>query len=265
MRVAQPPRLALNAAGHSVVGPRRRNNQDAGYLSSGLIAVADGVGGAPCGDLASRTAVTSLVDALSGVSTFDRDLLCDRVKWVNEQLAHTMTAHPGSRGMATTLTALVNDGESGWLIHVGDSRAYRVRDGQIQQISVDQSWVQMMLEEQLLSLEEIRTHPMRNLLLHSLSGSRRDLEAVRVIPVDLMPGDRWILCSDGLSSYLPHTILREIALRPLAVEESAESLLDAVLPWTKDNVTVIVAEVGEAEAAPQFLGTARDERAILAG
>lgn len=247
------------------MGPRRRDNQDAGYLSSQLIAVADGVGGAPCGDLASRTAVTSLVDSLTGLTRYDRELLCERVRWVNEQLAHTMVANPRCRGMATTLTALVSDGELGWLIHVGDSRAYRVRDGELHQISVDQSWVQMMLEEQLLSVEEIRTHPMRNLLLHSLSGSRRDLEAIRVIPVDLAPGDRWILCSDGLSSYLPHTILSEIARRPLEVDASAESLLDAVLPWTKDNVTVIVAQVGGQSTSPEFLGSACHTRTVLAG
>lgn len=258
--------LTFSASGRSVIGPRRRNNQDAGYLSSQLIAVADGVGGAPCGDLAAKTAITSLVDSLTGVTNLDRELLCEQVRWVNEQLAGQMIANPNSRGMATTLTAIVTDGDKGWLIHVGDSRAYRVRDGKLEQISVDQSWVQMMLDENLLSLEQIRTHPMRNLLMHSLSGSRRDLEAIRVIPVDIADGDRWLLCSDGLSSYLPQTMLAEISERLTDSATAADQLLDAVLPWTKDNVTLIVADLGNGSTAPEFIGTAAEnQQTALAG
>lgn len=263
--MAQSVNLSLNAAGYSVVGPRRRDNQDSGHMSSQLVVVADGVGGSPCGDIASMTAVTALADALHGLHSLTREVLTDRVQWVNQQLAERMVKDPCCKGMATTMTGLIVDGDQGWLVHVGDSRAYRMHDGALEQISVDQSWVQMMLERNEISPEELRNHPMRNMLMHCLTGSRRDLEAIRILPVEMIPGDRWLLCSDGLSSYLPAPRLETLCTSELPVAELAEALHDEVLPCTKDNVTVIVAEVGQIGTPTAFIGAAapQDSRAMV--
>ncbi len=173
-------------------------------------------------------------------------------------LTSAISDDPELRGMATTLTGLVVSGEQGFLIHVGDSRAYRWRDGVLDLLTVDQSWVQMLIDEGMLDPADVRRHPMRNLLLHSLSGSLSDTDAVRITPVDLRLGDRWLVATDGLTSYLPHDVLADAMEDLDDAQEVADTLVEQCWPLSRDNITALVGDVtvGAPSGNGQFIGAA---------
>ena len=249
----------LWAGARSDVGPRRSDNQDSGYAGDRMLLVADGVGGAPAGHLASALTVRSLAAALEALDRPDAAQVRDEVIRTNAVLARTARENPGVRGMATTLTGLVIAGDIGYLIHVGDSRAYRYRDGVLEQMTVDQSWVQMLMDEGMLTPEEAAIHPMRNTLIHSLSGALRDPEAVRVTPIELQLGDRWLLASDGLTSYLPLEIIASQVSSIADTQDLAEVLVDLCWPRSLDNISVVIGDITDLlpERPAQFIGAAQ--------
>lgn len=242
----------------SDLGPRRSDNQDSGYASERLLLIADGVGGAPAGDFASALAVRSLAAAVETVELPNPAWLRDEIIRTNGLLAAAGRKDPSVRGMATTMTGLVLADDTAYLVHVGDSRAYRYRDGVLKQMSTDQSWVQMLLDEGMIDPAEAATHPMRNMLMHSLSGALRDPESVHITPVDLEVGDRWLLATDGLTSYLPlETIASQISSIANA-QELAEVLVDLSWPRSLDNIWVTIGDVTHSLPAQQgrFIGAA---------
>lgn len=242
----------------SDLGPRRSDNQDSGYASERLLLIADGVGGAPAGDFASALAVRSLAAAVETVELPNPAWLRDEIIRTNGLLAAAGRKDPSVRGMATTMTGLVLADDTAYLVHVGDSRAYRYRDGVLKQMSTDQSWVQMLLDEGMIDPAEAATHPMRNMLMHSLSGALRDPESVHITPVDLEVGDRWLLATDGLTSYLPlETIASQISSIANA-QELAEVLVDLSWPRSLDNISVTIGDVTHSLPAQQgrFIGAA---------
>lgn len=242
----------------SDLGPRRSDNQDSGYASERLLLIADGVGGAPAGDFASALAVRSLAAAVETVELPNPAWLRDEIIRTNGLLAAAGRKDPSVRGMATTMTGLVLADDTAYLVHVGDSRAYRYRDGVLKQMSTDQSWVQMLLDEGMIDPAEAATHPMRNMLMHSLSGALRDPESVHITPVDLEVGDRWLLATDGLTSYLPlETIASQISSITNA-QELAEVLVDLSWPRSLDNISVTIGDVTHSLPAQQgrFIGAA---------
>lgn len=242
----------------SDLGPRRSDNQDSGYASERLLLIADGVGGAPAGDFASALAVRSLAAAVETVELPNPAWLRDEIIRTNGLLAAAGRKDPSVRGMATTMTGLVLADDTAYLVHVGDSRAYRYRDGVLKQMSTDQSWVQMLLDEGMIDPAEAATHPMRNMLMHSLSGALRDPESVHITPVDLEVGDRWLLATDGLTSYLPlETIASQISSIANA-QELAEILVDLSWPRSLDNISVTIGDVTHSLPAQQgrFIGAA---------
>lgn len=254
------------AGARSDVGPRRRNNQDSGYISNRLLAVADGVGGSPAGHIASAIAVKSLVSQLESMRHIDVQAIEDCVICANANIAQMGHDYPQLRGMATTLTALVLESDLGFLIHVGDSRAYRYRDQDLQQMTVDQSWVQMMVDRGSLDPADAADHPMRNMLLHSLSGALSDPEAVVITTVDLCPGDRWLLASDGLTSYLPIDETTEQIAQPRGAQEVSEILVDLCWPRSLDNITVLIGDISQTTCTDsyQFVGAAEDSSSVRA-
>ena len=265
-----PPRpLHLRLGARSEVGPRRRNNQDSGYAGDRAALIADGVGGAPAGDLASATIVRTLPAQLPASGECTPARLREAVAITNAALRNLTDDDPDLQGMATTLTGLVLGVGHGFVVHVGDSRGYRLRDGQLEQVTTDQSWVQLLVEQQMISLDEARTHPMRNLLMHSLSGALRDPEGVHIIPVDLGPGDRWVLATDGLSDYLPADVLATLVASTAQPQDLAEVLVDACYQSSRDNISVVIADVavGPATGAGRYIGAARTlgESAVRAG
>ncbi len=191
--------LALRYAVRSDVGLLREGNEDSAYASPRLLAVADGMGGHAAGEVASAVAIAS-VAALDGTTTPNGDLLGalkEAVHSASDTLHQMASADPAVEGMGTTLTAMLWAGQGYALCHIGDSRGYMLRDGELYQITHDHSLVQSLVDEGRLSQEEAATHPQRSLILRALDGrgeAEPDLSMRKA-----MPGDRYLLCSDGLS------------------------------------------------------------------
>lgn len=236
------PALALKCTVRSDVG-RRTNNEDAVLGTDRLAAVADGVGGAAAGEVASRI----VIDALAALDKrrltapleqeFRRAILGG-----NETLSFVSSARPHLAGMATTLTAvaLANDGR--YLIaNVGDSRTYLFREGRLTQLTRDDSLVQALLDHGAITEDEAQDHPQRSVVLAALDGAARD--DVLLGCVEGEAGDRLLLCSDGLSDVVSDADI-EAALREPAREACVERLVEqALAAGGSDNISVLVADV----------------------
>src|SRR3954453_18016134 len=205
--------LALESAVRSDGGPVRDNNEDTAYASARLAAVADGVGGAAAGEVASRAAIDALVALDKTRLDPPREAApADAVASGNASIGFIAACRPCTAGMSTTLTAVALGDDGYVLANVGDSRTYLLRDGVLTQLSRDDSYVQMLLDSGTLAPEEARRHPQRSLVLEALDGDpERRAPVVATAPA--RAGDRLLLCSDGLSDYVDDdaiaTALRE--------------------------------------------------------
>jgi protein phosphatase len=222
----------------------RGNNEDSGFAGPYLQLVADGVGGAAAGEVASATA--AYVTCASTMGSRDEDLLdvlARAVRLAQEQLSAGVDADPARAGMGTTLTAVLTDGSAVALAHLGDSRAYLLRDGALTQLSRDQTLVQMLVDEGEISPEQARTHPQKNVVLQALDGAHPAEPDLCLL--DLRPGDRLLVCSDGLTDMVDDAALaRGLALEDL--DAASDALVEAALDaGGRDNVTVLVSEVEE--------------------
>jgi protein phosphatase len=250
--------LSLRFVARTDTGLRRTSNQDSGYASPRLIAVADGMGGAAAGDLASATTMNIL-------RTIDRELddprnaLLQAVRDANRRLGEISAVDPTVEGMGTTLEALLWTGEHFVTAHIGDSRSYRLRDGELSQLSHDHSFVQSLVDEGKLTAQEARTHPHRSLLLRVLLG-RADNEP-DIGQLAGQAGDRYLVCSDGLTDMVDDaTIAQTLAIESL--DEAADRLIELALAGGGlDNVTVVIGELVDDTsdgADPQLVGAAAD-------
>lgn len=247
----------LDAGVSTDVGPYRDVNQDAAFAASWGAAVADGVGGGPAGDLASAALVHRLV--AGGPAVDDGDHLATRLRGANWDLGARVRRDPDLAGMATTFTGLWLDSDGRLLLaHTGDSRAYLLRQGHLIRQTRDDSYVQALVDQGLVSAAEAMTHPRRNIITASLRGDATDLVRVTErIPLD---GDRWLLCSDGVSDYLPD----DLTARYLALGEDVDTTADAIVAaaleaGSRDNVTAVVVDVisGTPDAEePRWAGAA---------
>jgi protein phosphatase len=253
--------LSLRYGVRSHVGHVREGNEDSGYASPRLVAVADGMGGAAAGEVASRTVVDRLahVDADSlgpdVVGSLQR-----AVRTANDDLHSAVQRDEALAGMGTTVTALLVDDDRIALVHVGDSRCYLYRGGELTQVTKDHTLVQELVDAGQITEDEASVHPKRNIITRVLDG-RDNLEldvSVRTAQI----GDRYLLCSDGLSSYVSvETITDAIALpdRQAAADRLVELALRAGGP---DNVTVLVADVvdtADPGVEPTLAGAAAEE------
>ena len=234
--------LTLECVVRSHVG-RRANNEDAVFASTRLAAVADGVGGAAAGEVASRTIINALIhlDKCRLRAELDQ-ALADAVAWGNETIGFIAQCRPQMAGMSTTLTAvaLANDGRY-VLANVGDSRTYLFRDGAMTLLTRDDSFVQCLIDSGELTRAEARRHPQRSLVLQALDGSPD--RKPRVTIIDARAGDRLLLCSDGLSDMVDDDAL-VVALGDASQGGCAQRLLDrALAAGGRDNVSVVVADV----------------------
>ncbi len=260
--------LALRYTALTDVGLRRSNNQDSGYASSHLLLLADGMGGAAAGDLASSEAVTIIraVDDDRGGDALTH--LNDAVDAANRRLGDLIQADPAVEGMGTTIEAMLWDGEKFAVGHVGDSRAYRLREGRLTQLSADHTFVQSLVDEGRITREEARHHPHRSLLLRAMLG-RDDFEADYSW---LQPqlGDRYLLCSDGLSDMVEDEAITR-ALASASIDVAATELVRLALEGGgADNVTVVIgemvaadtldeeSELACADGVPQLVGAAAE-------
>lgn len=245
-------------------GLRRSTNQDSGYAGARLIAIADGMGGAAAGDLASS-------EAMHIIRQLDRDLdgvdamtaLEQAVTRANARLGELIRDDPAVEGMGTTLEAMLWDGEKFAVAHLGDSRAYRLRAGTLTQISTDHTFVQSLVEEGKISPAEARVHPHRSLLLRAMLG--RDDNPADLSWLQPMLGDRYLLCSDGLTDMVPDEVIRG-ALMAETIDMAATELVRLALEaGGYDNVTVVIAEFVEAGTEPDEHLSSSDGQPQLVG
>ncbi|TAK70373.1 MAG: serine/threonine-protein phosphatase [Actinomycetota bacterium] len=256
--------MALRYAARSDVGLVRVGNEDSGYAGPRLLVVADGMGGHAAGELASSTAIATLAEldgaeldgaGLDGEGLAGDDVLTaltDAIDRAHERIGDVIAAEPEYAGMGTTVTALAWQGERMAIVHVGDSRGYLLRDGQLSQITRDHSYVQTLVDAGRITPAEALTHPRRSLLMRALDGVHEVEPDVSMREVRV--GDRYLLCSDGLSGVVPDGVIRT-ALQtgdPTgAVTRLVELALEAGAP---DNVTVVVADVVELGEPPEPAG-----------
>ena len=221
--------------------------------------VADGVGGVPAGDLASAAVVHRI--AAGRLRVRDEAELLGVLRVANGDLAAHGRRDPALSGMATTLTGLVVAADGRILLaHSGDSRAYRLRAGELTRQTRDDSLVQMLVEQGVIAEPEALTHPRRNVVTASLSGRADD--GITVRPADADWGDRWLLCSDGVTDCLPETELLSV-LMPGTPAEAADAVAELALAGgSRDNVTAVVCDVSPGEVGsreePVFHGAAAD-------
>jgi serine/threonine protein phosphatase PrpC len=234
--------------GQSHVGLVRDGNEDAGFAGPYLQLVADGVGGAAAGEVASAT-TAYVVTALTAQDTSDDllQLLRDATGTAHEQLKLGVERDPSRAGMATTLTAVVTDGHRCALVHVGDSRAYLLRDGELRQLTSDHTFVQSLVNQGRLAPEQVSSHPHRSVVLKSLDAEQPPQPDLGFL--DLEVGDRLLLCSDGLTDLVPDPVVAE-SLQASDREGAVSALVGAALEaGGRDNVTCLVAD---AEDGPRL-------------
>jgi PPM family protein phosphatase len=236
------PVLRFAAGGRSDPGLVRGSNEDSGFAGPSLLVVADGVGGAAAGEVASATA--AYVTSALALAEPDADVLAllDRaVRIGHQQLALGVAQDPARRGMGTTLTALLTDGARVALLHVGDSRAYLLRDGRLRRLTRDQTYVQLLVEQGVLTAEQARRHPSRNVVLQALDGEHPPEPQLEL--VDVRVGDRLLVCSDGLTDLVEDGAVRAGLGHPDPLA-AAGALVDAALAaGGTDNVTCLVSDV----------------------
>jgi protein phosphatase len=228
------------------IGRARRRNEDSYLVKAPLFVVADGMGGHRGGDVASKMAVDIIEPAAAEVGSHGLPPLIERIKQANREVMDRGEADRDLRGMGTTVTAVIADGDRAHVAHIGDSRAYLLRGGTLQQLTEDHTLVQKMVREGRLTEEEAANHPQRSILLRVL-GVEDDMP-VDELTLDLHPGDRLLLCTDGLTNMLERDQVAEILRNEPDPQRAAEELIEAAnRAGGDDNITVIVLDVAEGE------------------
>lgn len=248
--------LGIHFAARSDVGLIRSNNQDSAYAGPHLLVVADGMGGAAGGDIASSIAVGRLA-ALDGESHGPDEALDELKNAIADAHSEIVArAHndPELSGLGTTVTALLRAGSTLSMAHIGDSRAYLLRDGHLDQVTTDHSFVQHLVDTGRLSAADAEHHPKRSMLLRVLGDVDAD------VPVDISvretrPGDRWMLCSDGLSGVVSAETLHKTLAEVEDPGDCADALVSLALAGgAPDNVTCIVGDIVDIDEAPDGVG-----------
>jgi protein phosphatase len=242
--------LTIHAAARSDVGLVRTNNEDSAYVGPRLLVVADGMGGHAAGEIASSTVVAALLSLDEEEPGPDLGAVLRKgIRAANDRLRLAIDSSQQLEGMGTTLTAILWDGTRLGVAQVGDSRAYLLRDATLQQLTLDQTYVQGLVNEGRLTQAEAEHHPQRSLLLQALDG-RSEVEPALLL-AQPRAGDRYLLCSDGLSDYVEVEAIHN-SLTELTPELAVDALVACALGnGAPDNVTVIVADVLDEEDPPQ--------------
>ncbi|MEO8329890.1 MAG: protein phosphatase 2C domain-containing protein, partial [Candidatus Nanopelagicales bacterium] len=218
----------LTYAARSDVGLIREGNEDSGYASPRLLAVADGMGGAAAGEVASSVTIAAFAGLDDDDPTGDLlALLRQTLQRCEGQLTALIEAEPGLRGMGTTVTAMIRSGNRLGLLHIGDSRGYLLREGKLEQITRDHTLVQSLIDAGRLTETEAQTHPQRNVLTRVLDGAHSAEPDLSVR--ELRAGDRFLLCSDGLSGVVSNQTIEETLAQYEPPEQAVEALIALAL------------------------------------
>ena len=244
--------IALRYAARSDIGLVRSNNQDSAYAGPHLLMVADGMGGHAGGDVASSIAVAALAPLDDEAHGPDDalDELDAALHAAQDELLARAKADADLGGMGTTVTALLRAGNKLVMAHIGDSRAYLLRDGELNQVTIDHTFVQHLVNTGKITLEEAAHHPQRSVVMRVLGDF--DMEIVPDLSVrEARPGDRWLLCSDGLSGVVSAETIAETMDSLTDLDACADRLVQLALRGGgPDNVTVIVADIVDLDALP---------------
>jgi serine/threonine protein phosphatase PrpC len=261
-------KLVSAAASH--VGRVRSSNQDSGYSGYQLFFVADGMGGHAGGEFASALSSQRIAQIDANYATPDDAgaAMLNVILEANQTLNDTVANHPELSGMGTTFSGMLFVDEQAMIGHIGDSRIYLYRDGALRQITKDHTFVQRLVDLGRITPEEALVHPRRNVIMRVL-GDTNEVPQLDAEVLDVKPGDRWLLCSDGLCGYVSD----EIVERNLGSSESAEEITEVLIgealeAGAPDNVTIVIVDVlsesAEISSAPQakYVGAAENEIVI---
>jgi serine/threonine protein phosphatase PrpC len=241
----------------------RQGNEDSGFVSPQLIAVADGMGGHAAGEVASRIAVKVLQSLTPALTSEDidedsiEDLLMHSLHSIDSEISVVTDEDNEKRGMGTTLTALLIRDKYISLLHVGDSRCYRLRGNTLEQLSSDHTVIQELLDQGAISAAEAVEHPQRSMLTQALRG---DGDVTPVLQMyEIKKGDRYLLCSDGLSGVLTEKEIK-VGLKKSDKDEAVKFLVDATyINGAPDNVTVLIADISDSSTTQAtLLGAAHE-------
>lgn len=257
--------LRISGTGESHVGLVRSGNEDSAFIGPTCMLVADGVGGGAAGEVASATAAYAVsATALVRAGEDPAHVLRDGIALAQAQVRAGVLADPSRSGMASTLTAVVTDGTTFALAHLGDSRGYVFRDGELTQVTRDHTYVQELVDEGRLDPLGAAHHPWRNVVMRTVNGAEDGV--ADIIALHLRPGDRILLASDGLTDLVDAVAIAEV-LGHRSDDEAVEALLAAALArGGRDNVTCLVASVidGPAICADGILiGAVRDPANVV--
>ena len=254
----------------SDVGKVRSSNQDSGYAGVNLFFVADGMGGHAGGDIASAITAQHVAIADEPVENSQQaeQKLIDYIWQANQKLSASVQAHSDLAGMGTTFSGMLVHGTSVSIGHIGDSRIYLARDGVVKQITTDHTFVQRLVDTGRISEEEALVHPRRSVLMRVL-GDVEQFPEVDLETFETKPGDRWMVCSDGLSGVIPEGLMHRIMLSKSNVQEATDLLVGEALEFgAPDNVTVVLVDVLDASEetdelpSRNFVGSAASEVVI---
>jgi protein phosphatase len=241
--------LRMSGTGATHVGLVRDHNEDAAFVGPSCMLVADGVGGGAAGEVAAAT--TAYVVSATALARPEDDpatVLTDAVSTAQQQVARGGQLRPERAGMATTLTALATDGHRFALAHIGDSRGYLFRAGTLTRITRDHTYVQDLVDDGSLTEQEVPAHPWRNVVLRSVNGTHSSAD---VTVLDLRPGDRVLLASDGLTDFVDERRLAGLLARK-SDDDAVQALVAAALgAGGRDNITCVLGTVVE---GPRLLG-----------
>lgn len=250
------------SAAASHVGKIRSNNQDSGYAGEYLFVVADGMGGHAGGDVASALAIQSIahVDRRFDSAADAAGALRSALLEANHELAETVFEHPELAGMGTTVSSIVRVGDQLALAHIGDSRIYRWREGSLTQVTKDHTFVQRLVDSGRITAEEAASHPRRSVLMRVLGDVDLTPE-IDIEVLDTRAGDRWLICSDGLSGYVAESRLAELLAEHPDAGVAIQALIDESLDnGAPDNVTAVVVGVDDSPSSsvgsPVMVGSA---------
>lgn len=244
-------------AARSAVGLVRSGNEDSALVSKNVIAVADGMGGHAAGEVASAIAIKTLQKSSEIFGHPDIDLesaddfYLQAIQEVDQSLKAEIDENPELSGMGTTLTSLFLRGDSVALLHIGDSRAYRLRGNNLEQLSVDHTVIQELLTQGAITESDIATHPQRSVLTQVLMGEGGIEVPLPVI--DVRTDDRFLVCSDGLSSVMNEKEIKAL-IKGKDRDAAVAALVDATyINGAPDNVTVVIADIVESNPGSDFL------------
>ena len=250
-------------AGKSAVGMVRAGNEDSAMTSNFLVAVADGMGGHAAGEVASKIAIRATAAIAKSLRNKDLaqgesdELLENSIAQIDLALAQSVDDNPLLAGMGTTLSALFLRDGSIALLHIGDSRIYRLRGNNFEQLTTDHTVIQELLDQGTITQAEIATHPQRSVLTQVLMGEGRHLPALTTL--EIKADDRFLLCSDGLTGVLSDKEIKAI-LKGKGRGTAVDALIEAAhLNGAPDNVTVIVADLleNDVQEPESYLGAAK--------